>query len=131
MEVSILLEYGWVLLVLIAIEGLLAADNARTRHNGETSLGGQEEKSIILWTGRSLCPSLWGTVHYLIPGRCMAGPGDWCPLSLVYVNQSYFSEVRYGEWDKGNERKKGTDTRKSGGFWLTVFKVEIADIGLP
>jgi len=28
MEISILLEYSWVLLVLIALEGLLAADNA-------------------------------------------------------------------------------------------------------
>ena len=28
MDASILLEYGWVLLVLIALEGILAADNA-------------------------------------------------------------------------------------------------------
>lgn len=28
MDLAILLEYGWVLLVLIALEGLLAADNA-------------------------------------------------------------------------------------------------------
>ena len=28
MDVSILLEYGWVLLLLIGLEGLLAADNA-------------------------------------------------------------------------------------------------------
>ena len=28
MEASILLEYGWVLLILVALEGILAADNA-------------------------------------------------------------------------------------------------------
>lgn len=28
MDVSILLEYAWVLLLLVALEGLLAADNA-------------------------------------------------------------------------------------------------------
>ena len=28
MDMSMLLEYGWVLLLLIALEGLLAADNA-------------------------------------------------------------------------------------------------------
>ena len=28
MDVSLLLEYGWVLLVLIGLEGILAADNA-------------------------------------------------------------------------------------------------------
>lgn len=28
MDVSLLLEYGWVLLILIALEGILAADNA-------------------------------------------------------------------------------------------------------
>lgn len=28
MDVALLLEYGWVLLVLIALEGILAADNA-------------------------------------------------------------------------------------------------------
>nr|WP_263617310.1 hypothetical protein [Solibacillus faecavium] len=28
MDISLLLEYGWVLLLLIGLEGLLAADNA-------------------------------------------------------------------------------------------------------
>ena len=28
MDTAILLEYGWVLLVLVGLEGLLAADNA-------------------------------------------------------------------------------------------------------
>ena len=28
MEASILLEYGWVLLILVGLEGILAADNA-------------------------------------------------------------------------------------------------------
>lgn len=28
MEVSLLLQYGWVLLILIVLEGLLSADNA-------------------------------------------------------------------------------------------------------
>lgn len=28
MELSLILEYGWVLLLLVALEGLLAADNA-------------------------------------------------------------------------------------------------------
>lgn len=28
MDVSMLLEYGWVLLILIGLEGILAADNA-------------------------------------------------------------------------------------------------------
>jgi predicted tellurium resistance membrane protein TerC len=28
LDISIILEYGWVLLLLIALEGLLAADNA-------------------------------------------------------------------------------------------------------
>ena len=47
---AILLEYAWVLVVLIALEGLLAADNAvvmavMVKHLTETAT----EKSIVLW----------------------------------------------------------------------------------
>lgn len=53
MDVSLLLEYGWVLLILIALEGILAADNAlvlaiMVKHLPEE----KRKESTILWIKR-------------------------------------------------------------------------------
>ena len=60
MDASILLEYGWVLLVLIALEGILAADNAvvmavMVKHLPKD----KQRKSVILWVTWSICIPLF------------------------------------------------------------------------
>ncbi len=55
MDASLLLEYGWVLLVLVALEGILAADNALVMaHYGQTFTGRKTQEGIILRTSRCL-----------------------------------------------------------------------------
>lgn len=50
-----LLQYGWVLIVLIGLEGILAADNAvvmavMVKHLEPE----QQKKGVVLWFGRSV-----------------------------------------------------------------------------
>ena len=49
MEFSILLEYGWVLLVLVALEGLLAADNALVLAIMVRHLPDEERKKALFY----------------------------------------------------------------------------------
>ena len=56
MDISMVLEYGWVLLILVGLEGILAADNAvvmavMVKHLPEE----KQKKSFILWISRSIC----------------------------------------------------------------------------
>ena len=46
MDLSLLLEYGWVLLVLIGLEGLLAADNALVLAIMVKHLSDEERKNL-------------------------------------------------------------------------------------
>ena len=49
MELSILMEYGWVLLVLVALEGLLAADNALVMAIMVKHLPPEERKKALFY----------------------------------------------------------------------------------
>ena len=68
MEFSLLMEYGWVLLVLIVLEGLLATDNALVLAIMVKHLPEEEtEKGVILWTIGSLCLPIWITICDFVP----------------------------------------------------------------
>ena len=47
---AILLQYGWVLIVLVVLEGLLATDNAVVMAVMVKHLPQERKKGIILWT---------------------------------------------------------------------------------
>lgn len=49
MDLSILLEYGWVLLVLIGLEGILAADNAVVMAVMVKHLPGEQQKRALFY----------------------------------------------------------------------------------
>lgn len=62
---AILLQYGWVLIVLVVLEGLLAADNAvvmavMVKHLPQE----QQKKGIILWTIWSIDIPILRTICY-------------------------------------------------------------------
>lgn len=63
MDWGLLLEYGWVLLVLVALEGLLAADNALVLAIMVKHLPDEERKKhcSTVWQGHSYS----GSVHFL------------------------------------------------------------------
>ena len=85
MDASILLEYGWVLLVLIGLEGILAADNAvvmavMVKHLPKD----QQRKALILRITWSICFPLFQLTNHFLLGYCMANSSDRSSLPAVY-----------------------------------------------
>ena len=84
---AILLEYAWVLLVLIVLEGLLAADNAvvmavMVKHLPKVAT----EKSIFLWIIWGVCFPICCIIHDYIPCEHLANSSAWCSVSFVHFN---------------------------------------------
>ena len=86
---AILLQYGWVLIVLVVLEGLLAADNAVVMAVMVKHLPQEQQKGVILWT-------IWGTDFPILRAVCYYGIGELlantsgrCCLSIVYVCEKY------------------------------------------
>lgn len=133
MTESLLLEYGGVILILIALEGVLSADNAlvlaiMVRHLSE------DDRKKALFYGLfgafifrfgslfliSLLVNVWqmqaiGAIYLLFLSA----------RSLVKIyRQKKWQREMHGEQEKGME--ENTPKKKSS-FWLTVLKVEVTD----
>jgi YkoY family integral membrane protein len=125
MDVSLLLEYGWVLLLLVALEGLLAADNAlvlaiMVRHLPED----QRKKALFYgllgaFVFRFL--SLF-VISFLVDVWQVQAIGAFY-LLFISINHILRKVLL-----KDKEKTKDEKEKKPSGFWATVFKVELADI---
>lgn len=124
MDISILLEYGWVLLLLVALEGLLAADNALVLAIMVKHLPEKERKKALFYglAGAFVFRfiSLF-IISFLVDVWQVQAIGA---LYLLFISINHI--VRKVLLKKNeNEREK---EKKKAGFWATVFKVELADI---
>jgi len=134
MDMALLLEYGWVLIVLIVLEGLLAADNAVVLAVLVRHLNPKERKKALFYglvgafVFRMIAILL---LVWLVQWWWMQAIGA---LYLLWVSGSHL----YGIIKANNENKnpadeqadkaKDAEPKKGSGFWMTVFKVELADI---
>ena len=128
MDLGMLLEYGWVLLVLVALEGLLAADNALVLAIMVKHLPEKERKKALFY-------GLFGAfifrflslfvISFLVDVWQVQAIGA---LYLLFIAANHI--VRKLIVKKGEESaaKKEDKQPKQSGFWVTVLKVEIADI---
>lgn len=125
MELSILLEYGWVLLLLIAIEGLLAADNALVLAIMVKHLPEEQRKKALFYglLGAFVFrfASLFA-ISFLVNVWQVQAIGA---LYLLFIAINHI--VRKLAFKKIREKDKDKEKKKSG-FWATVIKVELADI---
>jgi YkoY family integral membrane protein len=125
-EFSILLEYGWVLLLLIAIEGLLAADNALVLAIMVKHLPEEQRKKALFYglAGAFIFrfASLF-VISFLVDVWQVQAIGA---LYLLFIALNHiFRKILI----KKEEEKAGLiKEEKKSGFWMTVFKVELADI---
>lgn len=124
MDVALLLEYGWVLLVLIALEGILAADNAlvmavMVKHLPEK----QRRKALFygLFGAFVLRISSLFAISFLVNVWQVQAIGA---IYLIYIALHHLIKKHFL---KNNEKEK-TKNKKESGFWMTVLKVELADI---
>ncbi|RID87584.1 hypothetical protein D1953_05200 [Peribacillus asahii] len=123
MDASLLLEYGWVLLVLIALEGLLAADNAVVMAVMVKHLPKDQQRKALFY-------GLFGAfifrfvslflITYLVNIWQIQAVGALYLLFIAFHNiyKKYY----------GNELDVAPKAKATSGFWMTVLKVELADI---
>lgn len=122
MDTAILMEYLWVLVVLIALEGLLAADNAVVLAVLVKHLD-RKERARALFYGL-----LGAFVFRLIAIFLLVWLVQWWyvqaigGLYLIYISVNHFVQMRKSSSDEEVKPKKQS------GFWMTVLKVEVADV---
>ena len=125
MELSILFEYGWVLLLLIALEGLLAADNALVLAIMVKHLPEEERKKALFYGLAGAFVFRFASlfiISFLVDVWQVQAIGA---LYLLFIAINHIVRKLY--FKKVEDENKAADKKKSG-FWATVFKVELADI---
>jgi YkoY family integral membrane protein len=119
---AILLEYAWVLVVLIALEGLLAADNAVVMAVMVKHLPKVQQKKALFY---GLLGAFVFRFAALFMITFLVNIWQIQALGAAYL---LFISIK-ALLDRG---KDGHDDvkkqRKQSGFWMTVLKVELADI---
>jgi len=119
-------EYGWVLLVLIALEGLLAADNALVLAIMVKDLPEEKRKKALFYglAGAFVFrfASLFA-ISFLVDVWQVQAIGA---LYLLFMAINHIVRKKFvkGSTDEKPEKK----AKKQSGFWFTVLKVELADI---
>ncbi|USK29799.1 TerC family protein [Metabacillus hrfriensis] len=125
MEMTMLMEYGWVLLLLIAIEGLLAADNALVLAIMVKHLPEEQRKKALFYGLAGAFVFRFGSlfaISYLVDVWQVQAIGA---LYLLFIAANHI--LRKLVFKKKEDEAK-PDGKKKSGFWATVLKIELADI---
>ncbi|HWJ79509.1 MAG TPA: TerC family protein [Niallia sp.] len=126
MELSILMEYGWVLILLVALEGLLAADNALVLAIMVKHLPEEERKRALFYGLAGAFVFRFGSlfaISFLVDVWQVQAIGA---LYLLFIAINHI--VRKFVFRKKDEKNNEEEKKRKSGFWGTVFKVELADI---
>lgn len=120
---TVLLEYAWVLLVLIGLEGLLAADNAVVMAVMVKHLPKKQQKKALFY-------GLAGAFVFRFAALFMITllVGIWQIQALGAAYLLFIAMKHIYDQRKGKEHSIEPEATKGSSFWMTVFKVEIADI---
>ncbi|WP_419961442.1 TerC family protein [Psychrobacillus sp. BM2] len=126
MDASILLEYGWVLLVLVGLEGLLAADNAVVMAVMVKHLPKDQQKKALFY-------GLLGAFVFRFLALFMITflVNIW-QVQAIGAAYLLFISIKH-IYDQRKTPGPHLDVedmapKKGSGFWMTVLKVELADI---
>lgn len=127
MDWSIVLQYGWILIVLIVLEGILAADNAMVLAVMVRKLAPEKRKKALFYglAGAFVFrfAALFG-IALLINVWQIQAVGA---LYLIFIAAHHFLRMKIKRKLKA-EKEKSSQPEKEAGFWSTVFKVEVADV---
>ena len=126
MEFSLLMEYGWVLLVLIVLEGLLATDNALVLAIMVKHLPEEKRKKALFYGLFGAFIFRFGSlfvISFLVDIWQVQAIGALYLLFMCFNN--LFKRFSKPKMVKDEQEAK---PKKQSGFWMTVLKVEVADI---
>jgi len=125
LELSLLFEYGWVLILLVALEGLLAADNALVLAIMVKHLPEEERKKALFYGLAGAFVFRFASlfmISFLVDIWQIQAIGA---LYLLFIAINHIvRKLVFKKKDDETELK----VKKKSGFWGTVFKVELADI---
>ncbi len=128
MDVSLLLEYGWVLFVLILLEGILAADNALVLAIMVKNLPEKQRKKALFYglAGAFVFrfASLFA-ISFLIDVWQVQAIGA---LYLLFMSGNHIVRKVWLKKEDTPDEKAKKKKVTTGSFWGTVLKVEVADI---
>ncbi|WP_025027254.1 TerC family protein [Caldalkalibacillus mannanilyticus] len=123
MDVTLLLEYAWVLLILIALEGILAADNALVMAVMVKHLPDEQRKKALFYGLAGAFVFRFASlflISFLVDVWQVQAIGA---LYLIFLSLNHVLR-HFGQ----KKEKKEKEVQQGSGFWMTVLKVEIADI---
>ncbi|TRZ38905.1 hypothetical protein CEQ21_26445 [Niallia circulans] len=123
MDFALLLEYGWVLLILVGLEGILAADNAVVMAVMVKHLPPEQQKKALFYGLFGAFVFRFATLFMI---SILVDVWQVQALGAVYLLYICFHNL-YGKFGHKNKKEKEKEKKKSG-FWMTVLKVELADI---
>lgn len=125
MDWSILLTYSWVLLVLIALEGLLSVDNAAVMAVQVKHVKPEEQKKALFY---GLVGAFVFRLASLFLISFLATVWQVQAIGAAYLLFLFFKHL-YEKYKTTNEEDETVEKEKKGaGFWMIVLKVEILDI---
>ncbi|MCM3787744.1 TerC family protein [Domibacillus indicus] len=126
MDTALLLEYVWVLGVLIILEGILAADNAVVMAVMVKHLPKEEQKKALFY---GLMGALVFRIAALFLISFLVKVWQVQAIGALYLFFICVSHL-YKKW-KEDKKIEGHGLEKDlrgSSFWMTVLKVEVADI---
>ncbi|NWO12114.1 MULTISPECIES: TerC family protein [Virgibacillus] len=126
MGVDLLIEYLWVLVVLIGLEGLLAADNALVLAIMVRHLPEKQRKRALFYGLAGAFVLRFGSlfvISFLVDVWQVQALGA---LYLLFISGKHL----YDRFKPRKEVEEGANVteKKGSGFWMTVLKVEFADL---
>lgn len=123
MDAQLLIEYLWVLVILVGLEGLLAADNALVLAIMVKHLPKEERKKALFYglVGAFVLrfASLF-MISYLVDIWQVQAIGA---AYLLFISIKHLTDKALMKDAPRIPKKRG-----GSGFWMTVLKVEIADL---
>jgi len=121
-DVNLIIEYLWVLIILIGLEGLLAADNALVLAIMVKHLPEKQRKKALFYGLAGAFILRFGSlfiISFLV---------DVWQVQAIGAAYLLFIAIKH-LYDKAMNRDNTKMPKKAGsGFWMTVLKVEIADL---
>ena len=127
MDISLLLEYSWVLLVLVILEGILSADNALVLAIMVKHLPAEQRRKALFY-------GVLGAFIFRLAALFLISllVNIWQIQALgaaylLFISINHLIRKKFAKSHEHDESKKKKN-KKHSGFWMTVFKVEIADV---
>ncbi|MCP3033027.1 TerC family protein [Halobacillus sp. A1] len=129
MDAQLLIEYGWVLIVLVGLEGILAADNALVLAIMVKHLPEDQRKKALFYglLGAFVLrfASLF-VISFLVDVWQVQALGA---AYLLFISGKHL----FDKWraKNGKDEESGGEKEPEGegsSFWMTVVKVELADL---